>query len=327
MGLAWPLCSRLRPPSERGRPARPQPPPPASQVGSDRRPGRRPGDLDRGGRHHPQTRHGQVEMIWVRRVARRGALKARVAAAEQLHGVLSSALKSSANRCSGARPRPWVAPVQPCGQAADQHQRRHQSQPAAPGSALATTPSRTRPPRPPAAGAGRRSRAQPGRPARDRVDTAGQLLVTARDNPQRLRSEAAFAQLWGAALIPASSAAPTVIGAIAAATVTPTVLWGGSLWSRCAATRRPGPSRTAHQPGSLQARHHALSQALHRPRALPAPHKPAPARPTRCLNRRHRHTRRISNDGAEREHAAHLPASRCLAALVALSGCAQAELG
>jgi transposase len=35
--------------------------------------------------------------------------------------------------------------------------------------------------------------------------TAGQLLVTAGDNPQRLRSEAAFAQLCGAAPIPASS--------------------------------------------------------------------------------------------------------------------------
>jgi transposase len=31
------------------------------------------------------------------------------------------------------------------------------------------------------------------------VDTAGQLLVTAGDNPQRLRSEAAFAHLCGAA--------------------------------------------------------------------------------------------------------------------------------
>src|SRR5829696_2997842 len=39
----------------------------------------------------PKTREGQVEMIRVLRVARRGALKARVAAAEQLHGVLSSA--------------------------------------------------------------------------------------------------------------------------------------------------------------------------------------------------------------------------------------------
>jgi transposase len=37
------------------------------------------------------------------------------------------------------------------------------------------------------------------------VETAGQLLVTAGDNPQRLRSEAAFAQLCGTAPIPASS--------------------------------------------------------------------------------------------------------------------------
>jgi transposase len=63
----------------------------------------------------PKTREGQVEMIRVLRVARRGALKARVAAAEQLHGVLYSALKSSASRCSGSRPKPWSAPVRPCG--------------------------------------------------------------------------------------------------------------------------------------------------------------------------------------------------------------------
>jgi transposase len=37
------------------------------------------------------------------------------------------------------------------------------------------------------------------------VDTAGQLLVTAGDTPQRLRSEASFAHLCGTALIPASS--------------------------------------------------------------------------------------------------------------------------
>jgi transposase len=37
------------------------------------------------------------------------------------------------------------------------------------------------------------------------VDTAGQLLVTAGDNPQRLRGEAAFAHLCGVAPIPASS--------------------------------------------------------------------------------------------------------------------------
>lgn len=37
------------------------------------------------------------------------------------------------------------------------------------------------------------------------VDTAGQLLVTAGNNPHRLRSEAAFARLCGAAPIPVSS--------------------------------------------------------------------------------------------------------------------------
>jgi transposase len=37
------------------------------------------------------------------------------------------------------------------------------------------------------------------------VDTAGQLLVTAGDNPERLTSEAKFARLCGAAPIPVSS--------------------------------------------------------------------------------------------------------------------------
>jgi transposase len=37
------------------------------------------------------------------------------------------------------------------------------------------------------------------------VEVAGQLLVTAGDNPERLRSEGAFAQLCGVAPLPASS--------------------------------------------------------------------------------------------------------------------------
>jgi len=37
------------------------------------------------------------------------------------------------------------------------------------------------------------------------VDTAAALLVAAGDNPDRLRSEAAWAHLWGVAPIPASS--------------------------------------------------------------------------------------------------------------------------
>lgn len=40
-------------------------------------------------------------------------------------------------------------------------------------------------------------------------DTAGQLLVTAGDNPERLRSEAAFAMLCGTAPLPASSGKTT----------------------------------------------------------------------------------------------------------------------
>jgi transposase len=55
-------------------------------------------------------------MIRVLGVARRGALKAQVAAAEQLHGVVYSALTSSASRCSDSRPRRSLRAL--CGSAA-----------------------------------------------------------------------------------------------------------------------------------------------------------------------------------------------------------------
>ena len=74
----------------------------------------------------PKTREGQVEMIRVLRVAHRGALKARVAAAEQLYGVLSSApeelrqpllgrkTKALVGACAAMRPGPltsqWLRP-------------------------------------------------------------------------------------------------------------------------------------------------------------------------------------------------------------------------
>ena len=69
----------------------------------------------------PKTRDGQVEMIRVLRVARRGALKARVAAAEQLHGVLYSApqelrapllglkTKTLVTACAALRPGPLTS--------------------------------------------------------------------------------------------------------------------------------------------------------------------------------------------------------------------------
>ena len=65
----------------------------------------------------PKTRDGRVEMIRVLRVARRGALKARVAAADQLYGVLYSAPKSSASHCWDSRPRRWSGRAQSCGRA------------------------------------------------------------------------------------------------------------------------------------------------------------------------------------------------------------------
>jgi len=117
----------------------------------------------------PKTREGQVEMIRVLRVARRGAMKARVAAAEQLYGVLYSApeelrqpllgLKTKAlvTTCAAMRPGPY-----------DQCNGRDQGQLADPGPPLATAPGRAHPARPPAPGTGRRGRPRTGRPARGR---------------------------------------------------------------------------------------------------------------------------------------------------------------
>jgi transposase len=154
----------------------------------------------------PKTREGQVEMIRVLRVARRGALKARVAAAEQLHGVLYSApeelrqpllnlkTKTLVKLCAAMRPGPLTSPTaatkttlrtlarrwQQLQAELDQLDTQLQELVAAATPTLLALP-----------GVG--------------VDTAGQLLVTAGDNPQRLRSEAAFAHLCGVAPIPASS--------------------------------------------------------------------------------------------------------------------------
>src|SRR4029450_8721447 len=69
----------------------------------------------------PKTHEGQVEMIRVLRVARRGAMKARVAAAEQLYGVLHSApdelrapllgpkTKALVQACAAMRPGPLTS--------------------------------------------------------------------------------------------------------------------------------------------------------------------------------------------------------------------------
>jgi len=154
----------------------------------------------------PKTREGQVEMIRVLGVARRGALKARVAAAEQLYGVLYSApeelrapllgLKTKAlvRACAAMRPGPLTTPTAATKAALRTLARRWQQLQAELtqlDNQLQVLVSAAAPTLLALPGVG--------------VDTAGQLLVTAGDNPQRLRGEAAFAHLCGVAPIPASS--------------------------------------------------------------------------------------------------------------------------
>lgn len=176
----------------------------------------------------PKTRDGNVEMIRVLRVAHTSAVKARAVALTQLKAVIKTApepLRSELrdldgaaliDRCAGLRPGRRAAP--------------------------ARSPWAKRPPRPgrlddPTAA----SKATLGTLARRirilddeirdlnddlealvtetaptllglfgvGIDVAGQLLVTAGDNPERLASSAAFAALCGVAPIPASSGKTT----------------------------------------------------------------------------------------------------------------------
>jgi hypothetical protein len=182
-GPGWPACPRLRPPGGGGQPARPQHPPPPRHVGSDPRPGRRPGHPGWGGRHHPQDprRPGGDDPGPAGGPPRRPQSPG--AAAEQLHGVLSSApealrqplpgLKTNAlvNACAAMPPGPSPArppPPRPrCGPwlGAGSNSKAN--------STTSTLNSRRSSPRP----------RPPGRAVWGRVDTAGQLLVTAGITP------------------------------------------------------------------------------------------------------------------------------------------------
>jgi transposase len=154
----------------------------------------------------PKSRDAQVEMIRVLRVARRGAMKARIQAGAQLYALILTA------------PEPGPRPAaQADVQAADPGLRRPAPGPIAdPASAVKTA----------LRALARRWQVRQGEIddldtqlaplvtavapellalACIGVETAGQLLVTAGDNRDRLRSEASFARLCGAAPIRASS--------------------------------------------------------------------------------------------------------------------------
>lgn len=176
----------------------------------------------------PKSRTGDVESVRVLRVARNGAIRARAKALTQLKALIVTApdgLRAQLDRLDGARLIAACARLRPT---------RHQ--PAVP------SPFAKRPPRPgrladPAAATKRALASIAGRikllddelaqlddelhvlltPLAPTLlglmgvglDVAGQLLATAGDNPHRLRHEAAFAHLCGAAPIPASSGKTT----------------------------------------------------------------------------------------------------------------------
>jgi transposase len=185
--------------------------------------------------------YGAAESLRALRVARRSAVKARTQAANQLHALVSTASERLKAGLRGLQTKQLVERVR---------RRRHDARPGDP-TAAAKFALRS---------VARRHRvlseeiaeleeqierlareAAPELTALDGVgpDTAATLLIAAGDNPERLRSEAAFAHLCGAAPVSASSGKVVRHRLNPAATATPT---GRSTWSRstaCGATSAP----------------------------------------------------------------------------------------
>lgn len=156
----------------------------------------------------PKTRTGPVEAIRALRVALRGAVKARVAALNQLHGLVASAPEDQRAELSSLTNRGLVE------RAAGFRVREDQlADPAmATKAALRAIARRVQVLDEEIALADRRlipavTALAPHTMALQGVgpQVAAQLMVTAGDNPERLRSEAALAHLCGAAPLPASS--------------------------------------------------------------------------------------------------------------------------
>jgi hypothetical protein len=155
----------------------------------------------------PKTRTGTVEAIRALQVARRSAVKARTQAMNQIRGLLVTAPAVLREQVDGlpraelvavlARLRPGTdlaRPLHAAKAALRALARRHRlldAEIADLDGQLAPLVSQAAPALLDLTGVG--------------VQTAGQLLTTAGDNPQRMGSEAAFARLAGVAPIPASS--------------------------------------------------------------------------------------------------------------------------
>jgi len=155
----------------------------------------------------PKARDGLVEAVRVLRVARRSAVKARTQAMNQIHGLLISAPAILREQVCGldkavlirtlARLRPGAGLSRPLAATRASLRllaRRHQALDAEIAELDTELGPLTRQAAPALLqlfGVG--------------PQTAGQLLASAGDNPQRMRSEAAFAHLAGVAPVPASS--------------------------------------------------------------------------------------------------------------------------
>ena len=223
----------------------------------------------------PNSRDAQVEMIRVLRVARRGAMKGRIQAGAQVDALILTApepvraplrkltSKQRIRACAALCPGPVADPASAVKTALRALARRWQAlqgeiddldvqltllvTAAAPG--LLALP-----------GVG--------------VETAGQLLVTAGDNRERLRSEASFARLCGTAPIPASSGRTGRTGCTAAGTGRPTAPCGASPWSAWAAASRPRTTSPAAPP-----------RARPKPRSCAASSDTSPAKSSRTCSR------------------------------------------
>jgi transposase len=158
----------------------------------------------------PKNRDGDVESIRALRVARRGAVRIRIQVANQLHALVISApepLRENLRRLStrdlvataaALRPGPGLDPTAATKHALKILARRHQDVDhdiAVLDDLLQQLVPRTCPGLLGLFGVG--------------TDTAGALLVTAGDNPDRLHSDPAFANLCGVAPLPASSGKTT----------------------------------------------------------------------------------------------------------------------
>jgi transposase len=154
----------------------------------------------------PKTRSGRIEAIRALRVARRSAIKARSQAAHQLHCLVSTApdvlrdqlrvlrLTELVETAARFRPGDPTDPLQATKTSLRSIARRHQHLSVEIDdldAVLDPLVAQTAPNLVALNGVG--------------TDVAGQLLVTAGDNPHRLRSDAAFSHLCGSSPIPASS--------------------------------------------------------------------------------------------------------------------------